>query len=209
SSARGSRRGELMWSGMLAYAVYNYAYYLFGARLNAVFPLYVVLFVLAVLALVYLLARLDVGELAGHFSAHTPERIVAAYMGFTGVGLGVAWIAQWAAWVFGGVEPAVGEDAFALIAALDLTLVVPYFILGAAALWRRRPWGYVLGAVMCVKGLTYTLVLAMSSAVGAVRGIEGAAAQIPVWGAWTAVGLLAAALLLRGLQPIGGARAGD
>ncbi|MHB8050769.1 MAG: hypothetical protein ACYDHQ_06070 [Coriobacteriia bacterium] len=207
ASGRGSRRGELAWFGMLAYAVYNYAYYLLGARLNAVFPLYVVLFVLAVLTLVFALARLDVAGLAARFSVRTPARIVAGYMGLTGVGLGIAWLAQWAAWVFGGVEPAVGEDAFALIAALDLTLIVPYFILGAVALWQRRPWGYVLGAFMCVKGFTYTLVLAASSTVSATRGIEGAAAQIPIWGAWTVVGVAAAALLLRGLNSANGTRA--
>src|SRR5687767_1322755 len=30
----GSRRGQLVWLGMLGYAFYNYAYYLFGAALN-------------------------------------------------------------------------------------------------------------------------------------------------------------------------------
>ena len=37
---RGSVRALLLWLGTLAYAVYNYAYYLFGAALNAFFPLY-------------------------------------------------------------------------------------------------------------------------------------------------------------------------
>lgn len=198
SARRGSARGELTWFGIVGYAVYNYTYYLFGARINALFPLYVVLFVIAVMALVFALARLDVAEVAESFSSRTPVRLVAGYMAFTGLGLTVAWLAQWAAWVFSGVEPSVGEDAFALIAALDLTLVVPYFTLGAVALWRRRPWGYVLGAIMCIKGCTYTLVLAASSAVAASRGVEGAAAQVPVWGVWTAVGLVAAVLLVRG-----------
>ena len=39
---RGSVPGLLSWLGLVGYAVYNYAYYLFGAALNAFFLLYVV-----------------------------------------------------------------------------------------------------------------------------------------------------------------------
>src|SRR5687768_14169087 len=43
---RGSARAFLLWSGAVGYAVYNYAFYLLGAALNAFFPLYVVSVVL-------------------------------------------------------------------------------------------------------------------------------------------------------------------
>ena len=49
---RGSVRALLLWLGTLAYAVYNYAYYLFGAALNAFFPLYVAALITAALALI-------------------------------------------------------------------------------------------------------------------------------------------------------------
>jgi hypothetical protein len=39
--SKGSLRGLLIWYGLLGYALYNYAYYLFGADLNAFFPIYV------------------------------------------------------------------------------------------------------------------------------------------------------------------------
>src|SRR5688572_19998748 len=47
-ATRGSVRGLLLWLGMIGYALYNYAFYLFGAALNAFFPLYVAALVLAV-----------------------------------------------------------------------------------------------------------------------------------------------------------------
>jgi hypothetical protein len=197
---RGSRRGELLWYAMLGYAVYNYAFYLFGARMNELFLLYAALFVLPVTALALALCRLDADAVAADFSPRTPVRWVSVYMIFTGAGLAVAWTAQWAAWVFQGVEPAIGEEAFALIAALDLTFMVPYFLLGAMLLWRRHPWGYVLASIMNVKGATYTLVLMVGSAVGATRGIEGSAEQIPVWGVWTLLGLAATLALLAGVR---------
>ena len=40
-SARGSVRGLLLWLGIIGYAAYNYAFYLFGAALNSFFLLYV------------------------------------------------------------------------------------------------------------------------------------------------------------------------
>jgi hypothetical protein len=39
-TAVGSVRGLLLWLGLIAYALYNYAFYLFGAALNAFFPIY-------------------------------------------------------------------------------------------------------------------------------------------------------------------------
>ena len=200
-SRRGSRRADLVWFSMLGYALYNYAYYVFGARMNELFLLYIVLFVLPVVILVLALGSYDATALAAGASSRTPRRWVSGYMALTGVGLAVAWSAQWAGWVFGGAEPAIGEEAFALIAALDLSLMVPYFVLGAVLLWRRRPWGYLLATVMCLKGATYTLVLTVSSAVAAARGMAGGAAQVPVWAAWTLAGAAAASALLVGQTP--------
>jgi hypothetical protein len=197
---QGSTRGELVWYGALGYAVYNYGFCLFGARLNAFFPLYALLFVAPVLALILLLGRLDAAAVAEEFRARVPLRWISGYMLLTGGGLGVAWLAQWAAFVFRGVEPGIGEEPFALIAALDLSFVVPFFLLGGLLLWKRRPWGFVLAPIVIVKGATYTLVLTVSSSVAWMWGIEGAAGQVPVWGAWTVVGAAALVLLLRGVR---------
>ena len=197
---RGSRLGELLVYSVFAYSIYGYAYYLFGAALNVLLPLYVSLVVVPLIGLAVALRRLDAEAVAGDFAERTPVRLVAGYMVFTGVGLGIAWLAQWAAYVFGGTEPSVGAEPFKLVASLDLTLIVPFMVLGGVLLWRRRAWGYVLGAIYTIKGATYTLVLTAGSFVGSMRGVEGSAAQVPIWGVWTLVGAVAAFLLLRGVR---------
>jgi hypothetical protein len=63
AARRGSGRGTLLWLGLLGDAGYNYAFYLFGAALNAFFPIYAVLVVLTVAVLVLALARLDLERL--------------------------------------------------------------------------------------------------------------------------------------------------
>ncbi len=187
----GSRRAELVWYSMLGYSLYNYAYYLFGAALNWFFPLYVVLFTLPVFALILALGRLDPTAVASDFSSTTPRRWVGGYMLFTGGGLTLAWVGQWAVFMTTGSAPDIGSDAFQLIAAMDLSFMVPWFLFGGFLLLKRWPWGYVIAPLIVMKGATYTLVLTATSTVAALRGIEGTASQIPVWAAWTLLGGLA------------------
>lgn len=195
-SARGSLRGTLLWYAALGYAVYNYAYYAFGAHLNVLFPLLVALFVASAWALALALATADTRALAQRFGARTPVRGVAAYMMFTGVGLAVAWLAQWAACMFGGTVPSMGEGAFRLVAVMDLSFMVPTMIVGAVLLWLRRAWGFLLAAIAITHGAAYTLVLTASSVVGGLRGIAGSMEQAPVWGIWTLAGVAAVVALL-------------
>lgn len=201
ASRRGSTRGELLWFGALGYGVYNNAYYMLGAALNRAFPLYVALFIGCLWTLLLALAGTDVGETAARFAERTPVRVVAGYMAFTGVGLAIAWLAQWAVFAFGGVTPSIGEGPFRLVASLDLSLIVPAMLVGAVLLWRRRPWGLILAAIANILGAAYTLGLTAASAFGAARGIAGSAAQVPVWGVWTLVGVAATAALLWRVAP--------
>jgi hypothetical protein len=187
----GSRRAELVWYSMLGYSVYNYGFYLFGAALNWFFPAYVVLFAVPIFALILALGRLDADAVAGDFSSSTPRRWVGGYMLFTGVGLTLAWLGQWATFMLTGSAPSIGAEAFQLIAAMDLSFMVPWFLLGAVLLLRQSSWGYVIAPIIVMKGATYTLVLTVASTVAATRDIEGSAAQIPVWAAWTLLGVLA------------------
>jgi len=202
-AGRGSVRAELVWYAMLGYAVYNYAYYLFGAALNAFFPLYAALFVLPVFALILALGRVDAAAIAGRFTVAMPRRWIAGYMLFTGIGLAIAWTAQWAAYAFAGSIPSIGVEPFQLVAAMDLTFMVPWFIAGAILLLRRNPWGFLVTPIIILKGATYTLVLTTSSTVAALRGVEGTMEQIPIWAAWTVIGLLAAWGVFGSMRPSG------
>lgn len=197
---KGSRRAELVWYAMLGYAVYNYGFYLFGAAINLHFPVYVALFALPVFTLILLLGRLDPAEVAADFVPQTPINWVGGYMFFTGAGLALAWIAQWLNFMLTGATPDIGEEAFKLVAAMDLSFMVPWFIVGAAMLVKNTPWGYVIAPIIIAKGATYTLVLTVTSTVAATRGVSGALEQLPVWIAWTAAGAFALLALFRNLR---------
>jgi len=179
---RGSIRGLLLWLGMLGYGAYNYAYYMLGAALNAFFPLYIVPLVLSVVTLILALSRIDVAEVAASFRPKTPARIVGSYLMFVAVGLTSVWMVMWAAYVFAGQPTPIEPEVFKLVAALDITIMVPGLALGGVLLWRRRAWGYIVAAIAGIQGSLYLLVLSINSVILIIRGQAEAPGELPLWG---------------------------
>lgn len=181
-ASRGSTRGRLAWLGILGYAVYNYTYYVLGAALNVFFALYVLTFVVAVASLILGLAGTDTVSVARAFSVRTPARAIGGYYVFFAIGLSVVWLGTWAAYAFAGRPTPVETEAFHLVAALDMTLMVPALLTGGVLLWLRKPWGYVVAAVAGVQASLYLLVLLVSSVVAISRSILAAPGELPIWG---------------------------
>jgi len=187
TSTRGSPRALLLWLGTLAYALYNYAYYLFGAALNAFFPLYLTAVIAAALALVVSLSTIPPGSIAQRFPSNTPVRLIGGYFLFVSLSLAAVWIAMWAAHVFAGTPTPIEPEAFKVVAALDITLMVPLLAIGGALLYNHRAWGYVVAAIAGVQASLYLLVLSINSIIFVVRGLANPPGEIPIWGSLAAV----------------------
>jgi hypothetical protein len=191
----GSIRGLLLWLGVLGYVAYNYAYYLFGAALNMFFGLYVIAFVLSLMILILALSRLDVAVIAASFPAGTPVRVIGGYLGLVGTGLATVWFILWAGYAFAGKPTPVEPEAFKLVAALDLSIMVPLLTCGGTLLWRRNPWGYVVAEIGGIQASLYLVVLAVNSSVAIRRGLMQAPGELPLWST-LAVFTTAATILL-------------
>jgi dolichyl-phosphate-mannose--protein O-mannosyl transferase len=89
----------LLWLGLIGYALYNYAFYLLGAALNAFFLIYVVAVVLAVVVLILVLSQLDTRRVADSLRPTAPVRLIGGSLVFIGIGLAFVWIGMWAAYV--------------------------------------------------------------------------------------------------------------
>jgi hypothetical protein len=199
AARRDSVRGRLVWLGVLDYVMYTYAYYLFGARFNELFLAYVLLFTLSTIALVFGLAGLDVERVGREVGPGAPRRPIAAYLLLVGTGLTLVYVSQSIGFIVSGSVPAIvtlTEHPTSLVFALDLSLLVPGLFIGGAWLWQGRAWGYVLAAVLTVKGAIYTLALAVGSALAGRAGYGEAADQVPFWLVLCAAGTAAAAALL-------------
>jgi hypothetical protein len=186
-TAVGSVRGLLLWLGLIGYALYNYAFYLFGAALNAFFPIYVVALVLAVTVLILALSQIDATRFVHSVSPTAPVRFLGGSLVFIAVGLASAWIGIWAAYVFAGRPTPVEPEAFKLVAALDLSLMVPALTVGGVLIWRRMPGGLVISAIASIQGALYLLVLSVNSVAAINRGVTNAPGELPIWGTLTII----------------------
>ena len=197
----GSTAGLLWWLGATAYAAYNYAFYIFGAALNAFFLLYVAAFVLSAVTMLLVLPRVDIVRVAGGFSTRTPVRVIGGVFTLLGLGLMSTWITMWAAYAFASRPTPVEPEAFKVVAALDLSLMGPALALGGILLWRRAAWGYVISALAGIQGSLYLLVLVCNSVVAVRRGLVYPPGEIPVWGTLATFTAGATLLLLANVGP--------
>ncbi len=161
-SAQGSRRAWLVLLGMLLYAFYNYAFYLFGAAFNALFLAYVAIVTLSGIGLLLGLFVTDPSQRASAIrSGAAPSgatagalqqsgdrvmggramegrvmvaRVVAAFMVSVGALLGVFWTGLSVAYFFTGEPPA-------MVSATDH----PTNVTGALDLALVVPLGVVAG----------------------------------------------------------------
>ena len=195
---RGSRRAHLIWLGLLVYLFYNYAFYLFGAAFNWFFLLYVAIFALSVYALALGLWHLDTVTLSHWFEEKTPVRWIAAFLVAIALPLIIVEAGQCVRFISTGRPPA----SPSLIFALDLSFVVPNMILGAVLLWRRQAWGYVLAALMLVKGITYGAVLSWSATVIWFSDLPEKDALLPFYLFVLCGSLVFSWLLLKNLKPV-------
>jgi hypothetical protein len=202
----GSVRGLLVWLGMLGYGAYNYSYYMLGAALNAFFPLYIAALLVSVVTLILALSRIEVAEIAASFRPKTPVRIVGGYLVFVGAGLASVWTGMWAAYIFAGQPTPIEPEAFKLVAALDITIMVPALALGGVLLWRRNAWGYIVAAIAGIQGCLYLLVLSINSAVAILRGLAEAPGELPLWGTLAVITAAVTFLLLANVRDRWGKR---
>lgn len=200
-ASRGSARARLVWLGALAYAGYNYAFYVLGAGLNVFFALYVLAFIVSAAALIIGLSGTDAESVAQGFSERTPARSIGGYYVFVAVGLSAVWLGTWAAYAFAARPTPVSTEVFQVVAALDLMLMVPPLATGGVLLWRRRPWGYVIASVSGVLASLYLLVLFVNSGLSIARGIVTAPGELPIWAPLFLLTVSATWVLLRALSP--------
>ncbi len=160
-SARGSLRARLLWLGALFYMLYNYAFYIFGIPVTKLFVPWIATFAISAVSVTLIMLNLDVEAIGRAFGPRTPGRWIAAYMAFAAVMISFLWISQWLKFVFTGHLPEVNgsQDAYHVIAAVDLAFAVPMLASSAWLLFRRHPWGYVLGVAASVQFALYFAVM--------------------------------------------------
>ncbi len=165
-SLKDSLKAQLVWIGSLWYLLYNYVFYLYGAQFNSFFLLYVLLFSLSVYALVMTMSNLEIGLIKKRIKAQAPLRAISSFLFFFAFALGMPWIVMALGFKLSNQAP---PFEMTIVFATDLSFLVSVLVFSAILLWKRNTWGFVLAAMIMLKGLLYPLVLIIGGALAYFR----------------------------------------
>ncbi len=176
--------GLLLVFAMLFYFMYNYAFYLFSAALNDMYLIYVAIFALSFYGILLLVRKIKIEEVKESYKESTPIKLIGGYMILVGVFLGVFHIGLSLSYVFTDQVPAIVTNVAHptnVIAALDLSFVVPVALLGGISLIKKQAWGYSLAVVWNFKGFIYMTALSSASVVSYINGATQSLVELVIW----------------------------
>ncbi|MFZ6010820.1 MAG: hypothetical protein ACOYXT_10795 [Bacteroidota bacterium] len=194
---RGDERPILVWAGLMLYMCYNYAFYLFGAKFNEFFLIYVALFSLSLYSLIIGLLNINIYSVHGSVVFRKRQILISIFLFLLAAPLCIVEIKQCLTFIFSGKTPEVPT----LIFALDLSTIVPTTVLASILLWKNRPWGNVLAMIMLVKSFAYGLVLVTGSLIINASEVALQDPLLPFYSALVIGGLVFGWLHLKDLQP--------
>jgi hypothetical protein len=142
---RGSLKGALLLSSVLAFFLYVYTNMAFGAAYNNLYLVYVGLFAASLFAFVRLAAAISREALAFHLLPGAPRRALALFMFASGAVTLVVWLSDVLGALVQGQPPAHLDSYTTMVTyALDLGIITPACFLTGTLLLKRNPLGYLL-----------------------------------------------------------------
>lgn len=202
---RGSAIAVVTWLAAVGFLLYNALMFVFATPVNRLFLLYLAMLSAAAWSAGTLLWHTDVRALGRLIPARAPVRLAAGYLWAVVILNGGAWLARIGPSLAGPGEPGYLRGTGMttnIVFVQDLALWLPLTAVSAAWLWRRRPWGYLLGGASVVMGAVESVSVAVDQWYGHVASPAStvvSATLTPVFAALAALALAMAGLLLRGL----------
>jgi hypothetical protein len=210
---RGTLPARLATTGILAYFLYQYFEYATFLAYGPLFAVYVAIAGLSVVAIVLLVAEIDIARLGDRFTARFPRRGAVALGLFMAGLLSIMWLPLIAR-TFGDevVEELSGATTL-VVQAFDLALLVPLGLFMAASVYRRLPVGYLLASVVVIKAIAMATAIAAMLLVEAVATGELAVVPIAIFALTALASAALGVRVYRSISPEGtpapDARAGD
>lgn len=160
---RGSLKGGLLLTGVLAYFLYNYTSMGFGTAYNNLFLTYILIFSASLFGLILALLPFDLKALPSHFRMGLPRNGIGIFLIVSGVIVSVIWLVL-------SIIPALIAGKAPLEAYyyttfttgfIDIGIVAPVLILAGVLIRRGTPLGYLLSSTMlifpCILGANLTV----------------------------------------------------
>jgi hypothetical protein len=198
---RGSLRGALLLTGVLAWFLYVYLSMAFGAAYNSLFLAYVALFSASFFALVALITSIDVAALPAPVLGRLPRSGPAIFMFAGGVVTLFVWLGPLAGGLVAGRPPdLLGHYTTMVTDAIDLAVITPATFVTGALILRRNAVGYLLAfpllglIVMLLPAIALMTVFQVQAGVsftpGEIVGPIAGFAVLGLFAIWVAVAIL-------------------
>jgi hypothetical protein len=200
SLLRGTLRGTLLAAGFLVYFLYQYAEYAVGLAYGPLFPVYVGIIALSVSGLALLLSRVDIAALPERFGPHFPRKAMVAFGLYMAILLGGMWVPLIAGTLTATSVPQLYGGTTLVVQAFDLGVLVPLGLFTAVTVYRRLPVGYLLSAVVIVKGASIALGIVAMLVVEWLTTGEPQLPPIIIFGLTSIAGLAIAVRMYRGID---------
>ena len=159
---RGSLKGGLLLTGVLAYFLYNYTSMGFGTAYNNLFLAYIFIFSASLYGLILALLSFDLKTLPSHFRTGLPRNGIGIFLIVSGFIVSLIWLLM-------SIIPALIAGKAPLEAYyyttfttgfIDIGIVAPALILAGVSIRRGTPLGYLLASTMliftCILGANLT-----------------------------------------------------
>jgi hypothetical protein len=200
-ASRGSLRAQFVWLGCLAYLAYNAVMFCFAAHFNSLFLLFTTFLALAFWSLVTLIRALDL-DCVRAASSSVPVRAVALYLLICTVLFALLWLQAIVPATLDNTMPVALEESGLVqnpVWVLDFAFTFPVTVLGSLWMWRRRPWGLIVGGMMTIMLTIETASIAVDQAFGHLHDPAAPLGAVPAMVGFTVAGLVFSILFLRGV----------
>ena len=149
-----SVRFTMLHLGMVGYFLYSYGTYSFLSYFNPLFLVYVILFSLSFFTFIFSIMRINVEKVKLAFKDGFSKKLIVTFLLFTGFLLLGMWLGRIGPALLKNQVP-VGLESYStlVIQVFDLGFIVPLTFLAAFLLANNNAWGYLLAAILLLKGI--------------------------------------------------------
>jgi hypothetical protein len=205
SYTRGSLRGAVLLTSLLAYFLYNYASLAFGAAYNPLFLLYVALFSSSLFGVALAFSVIDRAALQSLISDRVPRRLISFFLFVAGGILALVWLSDIVTGLRSGtVPPTVQTYTTEVTYVIDLGVVSPAAVLAGVLVRQGSGLGYLLAAVMLTVNAIIGVVVVGQTVAMRLAGLTLTLAQLAAYvGSFVLLSSVATWLALRLFRGIG------
>lgn len=171
----GKKSAFFVWLGAMLYTAYTFVIYSFGLHFNTLFLIYCWTLGLSIYAIITLSVKITPSTVKGWFDLTRHEHVTAFFVLAAGVVFYLMWLKEDLPAMISNQTPSTLKAIGLLtnpVHVLDLSLILPGFIIVSALLIKKHAFGYFFGPVLLVFAALMDITIGALVVVMEARGLS-------------------------------------